>query len=396
MNVLGADPFVLFDPKSQSYYCYCTGPISGGKAFLVYRSADLVAWEFVSNALDLTAKNWGKDWFWAPECFFNAKTGLYFLFYSARVREDWLPAYFCDPHYVEGCKIGVAVASSPEGPFVNIASRPLDYRPFDPTYRDINVLLSDEDDPKISFEEGLKAPQGVFLSSIDVDLLFFEKHIYLYYSRCCYRNYVYDEKLGRYIEESNILGVELDPKWWDDPSGKTMPSVLPRYLNANGSSKDPLRKDGFVRLVSYGSDPQEWENAHVNDHALSGGMKKNRRWAEGPTVVALPLQGKTVFAMTYSCNNYENARYGVGIAFAPTPLGPFAKAPFNPILHQDPAVPIYSTGHGSWIAKEGQTYYFFHGREDPSSDRILYFGPLRIVSETQVSFGPITQCRLLH
>ncbi len=395
MNVTAADPFVLFDKKRQTFYCYCTSEVKDRKVFLVYKSGNLVDWEFVSYALDLSRKNWGKDWFWAPECYFNAKTGLYFLFYSARVKDELLPTYFLDPHYVEGCKIGVAVSSSPEGPFVNIEALPLDYRPFDSAYHDINLVIRNASNPEIGWEEGERAPQGVFVSSIDVDLLFFEGRIYMYYSRCCYRNFVYDQALGRYIEESHILGVELDPKWWNDPLGKTMPSVLPSYRDAAGDGGS-LRKDGFVRLISYGSDPQTWENGHVDDYAQSKGAKKNRRWTEGPTVFPLILEGKKRFAMAYSCNSFENAFYGVGLAFASSPLGPFTKFSGNPIIHQDPSVPVYSTGHGSLIAEKGQVFYFFHGREDVFSERILYFGALSIKSEREVSFGPVIKCNLRH
>ena len=49
-SVLGADPFILFDSNSGYYYSYCTGGDEKG-AFRIYKSKDMVEWEFVSLAI---------------------------------------------------------------------------------------------------------------------------------------------------------------------------------------------------------------------------------------------------------------------------------------------------------------------------------------------------------
>ena len=70
-SVIGADPYVLFDKKSGYYYCYATSNTKHNKTFYIYKSKDLINWEFVDYALDTLKNNWGKDWYWAPECYYK-------------------------------------------------------------------------------------------------------------------------------------------------------------------------------------------------------------------------------------------------------------------------------------------------------------------------------------
>jgi len=122
-----------------------------------------------------------------------------------------------------------------------------------------------------------------------------------------------------------------------------------------------------VQILSYQRDKQSWENAHVDDYALSGGEKKDRRWEEGSTTFKL---GRTYY-LTYSANNWESPSYGVGYATARSPLGPFKKYAGNPILHQDPTIGMYSTGHGSlaFSPDRSEMYYVHHARPTPDAGR---------------------------
>jgi beta-xylosidase len=121
-----ADPYVLHDPSSGFYYAYSTEGADPGWYYAIYRSADLVTWEKLPHGA-LSAndpRQWGNDWFWAPEVYRNPRTGLYFLFYAARSdanKKNW----FGYADFEEPSKIGVAVSRSPEGPFRNIADHPL-------------------------------------------------------------------------------------------------------------------------------------------------------------------------------------------------------------------------------------------------------------------------------
>ena len=385
-----ADPYMLRDECSGYYYAYSTdggGLDASGYAYYfgIYRSADLATWEHIpGGALPVDdAKNWGNDWFWAPEVYHNPDTGLYFLFYSARSDTN-AREWFGVAGFEEPCKVGVAVSRSPKGPFSNIAKNPMDYWPYDPDYHDVNRIMGhDQLKPPATLEEGQTAPLGVYIPFIDPNVFFDDDgKLYLYYSRNAYRNWVWDSDLGKYVEESNIYAVELETDWWNDATGRTMPAVKPVYINVNKEPNDTSRrrKDGFARILDYGHDKQAWENTHVNDYETSGGTKKDRRWEEGSTTVKTYVEGangskKALYYLTYSANNWENPDYGVGYATASGPLGPWKKYAGNPILAKDQNLPMYSTGHGS-IAHSpdgSEAYYVHHGRpSDAGGPRKLY------------------------
>jgi hypothetical protein len=177
--------------------------------------------------------------------------------------------------------------------------------------------------------------------------------------------------------------VPLTRAWWDDPKGRTMPSIAPAYRGANASKGGPSgpRRDGWVQILSYQQDKQSWENAHVHDYTLSGGQKKDRRWEEGSTTFKL----RGAYYLTYSANNWESPSYGVGYATAPSPLGPFKKYAGNPILSQDPSIGMYSTGHGSlaFSPDDSEMYYVHHGRPTPDA------GQRRLYTERMTAAGGV-------
>ncbi|KAH7311419.1 beta-xylosidase [Stachybotrys elegans] len=422
----GADPYVLYDSPSGLYYAYSTEGADDGYNFAIYSSPDLSTWhrhpggvlkacyDADMNRVDGGQACWARDWYWAPETYYNDKTGWYFFFFAGRLREDLAKDYFRYSRFEEPSKIGVAVSRSPTGPFHEIESRPIDYYPFDPDYHDVNLIMDQAQMlPPQTLEEGHTAPKGTYIPTIDVNIFFDDDdRIYLYLSRNAYRNWIWDTRLGKYIEESNIIVVEMDRAWWDDPTASTMPEIiaserdvhakdatlLPCNItsyNGTGELGHPPRKDGWHTVISYGEDPQEWENYHVNDYAEYNGARKDRRWSEGSTLLKRTAKdGKATYLLLYSANNYEASNYGVGFATADSPLGPFRKSAQNPVLSQAPdaEIPIYSTGHGSVVASpprdkkyvmgaqeitlhtpEGcELFYIHHGRNDTTSARSIY------------------------
>lgn len=371
-----ADPYVLYDHKSGYYYAYSTEGAEPGYYFAVHRSADLATWERAApGALPVNdPKQWGNDWFWAPEVYYNSGTGLYFMFYAARSDAN-AQRWFGYANFEEPCKIGVAVSRSPAGPFHNIANHPIDYNPYDPDYHDVNLLMGpDQLKPPATLAQGETAPLGTYIPTIDPDVYFgHDGRQYLYYSRNAYRNWVWDTDLNKYIEESNILAVQLTTGWWNDPTGRTMPTIAPAFRNANAAPGGPSgpRRDGFVPILDYDHQKQACENADVNDYQRSGGTMKDRRWEEGSTT----FERNGVYYLTYSANNWQTPDYGVGYAVAKSPLGPFTKYARNPILSQNAAIGMYSTGHGSVaFSPDGtEAYYVHHGRPTPTEpQRRLY------------------------
>ena len=421
-----ADPYAFYDSNSGQYYVYSTEGADDGYNFAIYSSPDLSTWhkqpggvlkacyDVDMNPIEGGQACWARDWFWAPEAYYNEKTGWYFFLFAGRLLEDMTKDYFRYSAFEEPSKIGVAVSRSPTGPFKEIESKPIGWYPFDPDYHDINLIMDETQMlPPQSLSQGQTAPKGTFIPTIDPNILFDKDgRIYLYASRNAYRNWNWDDTLGKYIEESNIIVVELERDWWDDPTASTMPEIVASQVNIhakdapkvpcnitayNGTGEigNPPRKDGWKTVISYGDDPQEWENFHVNDYQKYNGTKKDRRWSEGSTTISRPSsEGKAVYLLTYSANNYEASNYGVGFATAESPLGPFRKSASNPVLSQlpDSAIPIYSTGHGSIVASpphnskekvgaqevtlrtpEGsELFYVHHARNDTTSNRSIF------------------------
>ncbi|KAH8893553.1 Arabinanase/levansucrase/invertase [Thozetella sp. PMI_491] len=436
----GADPYVIYNSPDGLYYAYSTEGADEGYHFAIYSSPDLSTWHRHSggvlkacydeqmNPIEGGQACWARDWFWAPEVYHNEKTGWYFFFFAGRLREDLTKSYFRYSSFEEPSKLGVVVSRSPTGPWREIKPEPIGYYPFDPNYHDVNLIMDEKQMlPPQSLEEGESAPKGTYIPTIDVNIFFDnDDRIYLYASRNAYRNWNWDQKLGKYIEESNIIVVELQRSWWDDPSASMMPEITAEQIdihakdapelpinitsyNGTGEVSEPPRKDGWKTAISYGADPQEWENYHVNDYEAFNGTKKDRRWSEGSTLVKRSSKdGKPIYLILYSANNFEASNYGVGFATAESPLGPFRKSSDNPVLSQitDGEIPIFSTGHGSVVASpprditekvgaqdvtlrtpEGsELFYIHHGRNDPTQDRAI-FSTRMTLDESAVYFG---------
>lgn len=89
----GADPFVIL--HDGMYYMYASNAPTEG--FKVYESEDLAAW--TDRGLCLKMEDvMGEYDFWAPEVMFY--NGLFYMIYTSE------------------CHLGIAVATSPKGPFV--------------------------------------------------------------------------------------------------------------------------------------------------------------------------------------------------------------------------------------------------------------------------------------
>ena len=112
---LHADPEVLAD--GGRYYIYSTtdgAPGWGGYYFTCYSSKNLRQWQYEGIILDLKKDTrWARGNAWAPAI--ERKNGKYYLYYSGDQGERKA--------------IGVAVADSPTGPFVDFGRPIVDSRP---------------------------------------------------------------------------------------------------------------------------------------------------------------------------------------------------------------------------------------------------------------------------
>lgn len=326
------DPFILFDKVSNQYYMYGTG--GGAKdGFSSYSSKDMVNWKSEGQVYFGNKKGaWGIGAFWAPEVYHYRNK--YYMFYSAQ----W---GYNPTNELENFKIGVAVADKPTGPFIDMTDEPL----FDPGYPVI--------DANVYFDTNGK--------------------LYLYYSRCCYKNPVKSEVADwakgkgwfNEIEESWVYGVELK----SDFSGvKGSPVLLLR---------PPLKMN----------DPQaEWESRSVTSKEV------NRRWTEG----SFTFKKGNTYYMMYSANFFGGENYAIGYATSKHPLGPYKKADNNPVLQKNTGQGggVTGTGHNSVVfSPDGkQMFCVYHGRTNASgTKRVVFIDRMHINTDGKiVVIGPTT------
>ena len=116
-----ADPDILL--ANGKYYIYPTS--SGGNAFRAYSSTDLTNWVDEGVIFDLdTDCSWASDRPWAPTVVY--RNNQYYFYYSAAV------------------KVGVAVSSSPTGPFVDKGSPLIGSDPFTSDIIDPDVFVDSD------------------------------------------------------------------------------------------------------------------------------------------------------------------------------------------------------------------------------------------------------------
>jgi beta-xylosidase len=324
------DPYIL-KASDGLYYMVGTGGVDDG--FKMYSSTDLSNWKDEGRIYQGNTKNsWGIANFWAPELYEHK--GKFYLLFSADWREN-------PGNELENFRIGVAVSDSPTGMYNDLYERPI----FDPGY-----------------------------PVIDGNLLFENDKIYLYYSRCCYKNPVESEVatwaraegLFEEIEESWVYGVEMKA----DFSGIIgEPDLLLR---------PPLTMD----------DKQaEWESRSVTSGEV------NRRWTEGSYI----FKNNELYYIMYSANFFGGKNYAVGYATSSSPLGPFQKAANNPVLQKnsEQGGKVTGTGHNSvTISPDGKTKLcVYHGRTLESGDqRVVFIDKMEVTSDGKlVVHGPTTK-----
>jgi len=332
LPVAFGDPFIL-KASDGKYYLYGTGGVRDG--FKAYVSENFVEWTDLGRIYQGNNDGqWCVANFWAPEVY--EIDGKYYLWFSADWREN-------PTNELENFRIGVAVADQPWGPFTDLMNRPV----FDPDY-----------------------------PIIDANLLFDNGRVYLYYSRCCYKNPVESEVAdwaraqGWFdeIEESWIYGVEIKPDF-SDVIGDPVLLLRPP--------------------VSMDDQQAEWESRSVTSHEV------NRRWTEGSYII----KDKDTYYMMYSGNYFGGKNYAVGYAISKNPLGAFTKADNNPVLQKNTEAggAITGTGHNMVFSSGGKMYCVYHGRTEKTGDqRMVFIDQVEILPDGKLTVhGPSTEQQII-
>lgn len=336
LAVAMGDPYVLL-ASDGNYYMYGTNGTDKMPGFKAYCSGNLIDWKDIGYVYKGNAAgSWALKNFWAPEVY--ERKGKFYMFFSA----DWK---YNPAHEAENFRIGVAVSDKPTGPFTDISDKPL----FDPGY-----------------------------PIIDANILQHKGRVYLYYSRCCYKNPVESEiskwarkqNLFQTVEESWVYGVEIATDFKSVIGEPVLLLQPPKNMNDKQS---------------------EWENRSVTSGEV------NRRWTEGSFAFA----HKDKIYMMYSANYFGGKNYAVGYATSSHPLGPFVKAENNPVLQRntDQGGVVTGTGHNSvtWSKNGKNMYCIYHGRTTQTGKKRVVFIDKMVINKQGllVVEGPSTKEKTL-
>ncbi|WP_044109094.1 glycoside hydrolase family 43 protein [Xylanibacter brevis] len=102
--------------------------------------------------------------------------------------------------------------------------------------------------------------------------------------------------------------------------------------------------------------------------------EKLGRVNEGPFMV----KHKGTYYLTYSGNDFRSHDYGVGYATSQSPMGPWTKFKYNPIVQRVDG--LYGTGHHSFFTdKDGKMRIVFHAHYSVSEvyPRGMYIGTMK-------------------
>ncbi len=168
-----------------------------------------------------------------------------------------------------------------------------------------------------------------------------------------------DSPLGPFMQKQPVMLPaavrEIDPFVFFDDNGKAYLYHV-RLTNGNrifvaelNDDLSSVKEETARECIS--AKPGTWEDT------------QNVEWTvcEGPTVVKI---GKTYY-MFYSCNDFRNIDYAVGVATAKSPLGPWKKQK-KPVISRH-NIGHNGTGHGDLFRDaHGEWQYVFHFHDTDS------------------------------
>ncbi len=245
------DPMLVYD--DGLFYAYGT---RGGTSFNAFVSTDLATWRQQADAFVPQPGSWSSADLWAPDI---QKIGdKWYLYYTA--------------NYNGCCQLGVAVADSPAGPFVQF------------TGVNGNGETIGLDTPAFFWEGQTILDSHVFEDD--------DGKLYMFFSYDTGKSS--DPLVNNGTAE--IWGVELiDPVTWDL-------STLTRLISA-----------GYKQLSD--------ENRTIEWETWSPSFSGDMECVEGPYMIK--QNGK--YYLTYCANSYVDTEYAVGYAVADSPLGTYVK-----------------------------------------------------------------------
>ncbi len=158
-----------------------------------------------------------------------------------------------------------------------------------------------------------------------------------------------DNPLGPFEIVKKFFDSAIDAHFFRDDNGKSYLYYvqLPGFRISVQPMASPTEKLGEPRVILKPESDWETRAGHVT---------------EGPWII----KRDGIYHLLYSGSGANTPFYGVGYATADNPMGPFERAPHNPIVHRGPG--IYGPGHGCAVRDaEGQWWHIYHQKR---TDRV--------------------------
>ena len=158
-----------------------------------------------------------------------------------------------------------------------------------------------------------------------------------------------DNPLGPFTIRQKFFDKAIDAHLFRDDDGKLFLYFvqLPGFRITVQPMKNPTELGGDSKVVLY---PEaDWE-------------KKSGQVTEGPWLI----KRKNRYYLIYSGSGADTPNYAVGYAVADNPMGPFKRAPHNPIIHRSEG--LFGPGHGCAVQDDaGRWWHIYHQK---NSERV--------------------------
>ena len=339
------DPAIL---KTEEGYWLLATSNDAPDAFPVLHSADLQTWEhkgFVfenGTAPDWSAQGYGVGDFWAPE--------------MVRVRDEYWLCY-CARNRSHTLAIGLAKARHPAGP-----------------WRDIGRPLID---PGASKLPGEAPPCGVIDPHIFIDG---DGSPYLFWKQDT--NAIWPRRLADLLCREPSVIDRLFTGTADRATAAFAAAIRPWMMSRSPMEQffllQPLIEASLANWSEIKAVLGAWPNATEVVRAMQTSILGQRLSDDGEALISNPrialindqsweghlVEGPWVtlqmgrYYMFYAGNDFASSAYGIGVAVADGPLGPYVKQP-EPLLKSTPT--WWAPGHPSVApGPAGTPQLFFH------------------------------------
>jgi arabinan endo-1,5-alpha-L-arabinosidase len=361
------DPAVLrVEEENEIWYYLVTTSNDAPHSFPICRSRNLTDWEFVNFIFPKGNKpGWAADGeftsdYWAPEMH---KVGDEFrVYFVAR-----------DKNTLELC-IGMARSSKPGGPFVPDAEP---------------ILNGDKIDPHVFVEED----NSVFLYwKEDNNVLWPSRLIEILYDHSQLIDHLFTVKQDR-VTASFIITLwpwiqtlkPMEAFMVEQVFIEAVTTVFPVFKERlrEVANEDTAMQNDILSLLELMTTPVYAQKLSADGSSLVGIkkliMENDQPW-EAHLVEGMWLtKHDDKYYLFYSGNDFSTEEYGIGVAMANSPLGPFAKMP-GPILRSTKK--WRAPGHPSVaVGPDGKNYLFMHayfpGKAGYKEFRALLAVPIR-------------------